>query len=76
MMNPFAIAPHPAAAIPGFDMGKPLEEHLAKPARIGIKGPWTLNPGNPMFPNHRPYLTNVHAPNMMAPPPPQTLKTT
>ena len=64
--------------------GGPLSDMSAKPlpvggahvGAIGLKGPWSLNPGNPDFPNHRPYLTNVKPPMDMAPAPSQKLKMT
>ena len=63
-------------AIPGLDMSKQLPAGGPRVGAIGVKGPWNLNPGNPNFPNHRPFLTNVKAPNTVAPVASQKLKFT
>jgi len=61
--------------LPGLDMSqKPLPVNGQKVGAIGLKGPWSLNPGNPDFPNHRPYMTNVKPPNEAATAPSQKLK--
>lgn len=63
------------APLASFDMHeKPLNQNGQKVGAIGIKGPWSLNPGNPDFPNHRPFLTNPKPPNAMAPVPSTKLK--
>ena len=57
--------------LPGLDMGA-LEKAPGaglmkdpKTMAIGLKGPWHIDPGSPNFPNHRPYLANIKAPNTM-----------
>lgn len=72
MSNPFQqnlIKP-----LPGLDMA--TKPKAAKVGAVGLKGPWHLDPGNPAFPNHRPYLTNIQAPNEAAPVKPAQLKFT
>lgn len=68
----FPKSPIPGAfpgAIPGFDMGQKQHAPHALPfngqhvGAIGLKGPWSLNPGSPDLPNHRPYLTNPKPPS-------------
>ena len=82
-MNNFAMMGQMPQGLAGFSMGAsrgmaPQSPHVNGPkvGAIGLKGPWHLNPGNPKFPNHRPYLTNDKAPNMMAAPPSQQQKFT
>lgn len=56
--NPF----HMATGLPDFNMAslnpKAPAQIGPRVGAIGVHGPWNLNPGNPDFPNHRPYLTN------------------
>lgn len=71
---------HKNSAMPWFDMmaqhQKSAAAELAGPKTeaIGLKGPWHLNPGNPDFPNHRPYLSNIKAGGTPAVSPQKTLK--
>lgn len=80
MKNPLELHINIIHPLPGFDMqhsgGNPAPINGAKVGALGIKGPWSLNPGNPNFPNHRPYLTNPKPPNEAAPVPSQKLKFT
>lgn len=57
MKNPFALS----QPLPGLDMMKVPK--TPKAGGLGLKGPWSLDPGSPNFPNHRPYLSNPKAPN-------------
>lgn len=78
MKNPFSMQP---PSLGGFNMQdihapKTAGFNGARVGGIGLKGPWSLNPGSPDFPNHRPYLSNLKIPNPVAPAASQKLKTT
>jgi len=70
MKNPFEIH----TTLPAFNMGATAAPKPVRVGGIGIHGPWSLDPGSPNFPNHRPYLTNPKPPNMAAQVPSQKIK--
>lgn len=68
MQNPFS------GPLEGFNMGAQQPHHLQKMTiagphtlGLGVKGPWHLNPGNPDFPNHRPFLSSIKPPGSSGP---------
>jgi hypothetical protein len=72
MINPLALNPM-MHGLPGLDM-QAQGQQAPKPIGIGTHGPWHINPGNPNFPNHRPYLSNNKPPVEVGAAPSQKVK--
>lgn len=84
-MNPMMMGMHPQQpgqqSFPGLNMQPqknfvPMGLGGPKTAAMGLKGPWHIDPGNPNFPNHRPYMTVPKAPMSTPTAPSQKLKFT
>lgn len=78
-MNPMMMGMHPQQPFSGLNMQPPnnsVPRGGPKTAAMGLKGPWHINPGNPNFPNHRPYMTAPQAPMSTPTAPSQKLKFT